>query len=552
MSRTLLRGASLALTLLAAGPAAALDNQWLPPGDGGELVFEPADPAVVCQNSLDEEIDRLLMRGVNLGAPVGDLQWVSGWCFQSYQQGMIYSTAPLGGSFGVAVYGPILAEFAAQGLHNGPLGRPVIDQEATRDPGAVRQAFIGGWVDAHPVFGTNTVHVPIAGLWYTNGAESRLGYPLADPQSMLGNIGTFSQFENGFGARIPALGAWVDETGALDEGQVTPSITLRQDINQAGASRTLGLASQSPVAFSGQVGALNNLASSLALDNLPARASAFFFDGSNLTGRWLRVTGATSGVRVANIGAWMNDRISSVLVANHGTVSSRQTAEDLRVTVQNALDAMDTGALMDAALEGRDASGWLSWRGDAVVTLLPGQRAVRISRRAYMDIDASCVGIFNCNADGEVRFEVTVRPQVVGRYRMHVEFVSGTATSLSCSGEGCGDRAEALATLFQGDVIGFVQDEFDNALNTNEANLDLLSRVCDDEIAIKRIHVLPQFVEIVLGDTATAGACAARNAGAQVNVDRPAARAENSDGTLVATTVTNRFTSVIGGAVLAR
>jgi hypothetical protein len=528
-----------AAILLAAGPAAALDDAIRLPGDGGYEI-EPPDPVEVCERSILTEYSRLSTAGINLGAPVGTLQMVGGdWCFQVFSAGRIYSTAPAGGSHPHAVYGAFLPVYAAHGYHAGPLGRPLTDPAPSSAPGALRQGFLNGTIESHPVFGTHAVTGGIAGLWAYNGREARFGYPLddADPMGVPGGI--FSVFENGFGAQVSPMGAWLDYTGEANEGQIAGSVTLYQHGAFGGISAARAVSSQSPVAFAAQLGSLDNITSSVVLAGLPARASVTLFDGSPMSGRSVRISGADgASVRVSNIGAWMNDRASSFIVANHGTASLRLTANDLRTLVQDALDGMDTAALMEAALEGRDASGSLAWTGDAVVEIVPGDRTVHISRRAYMDVDADCALVFNCNADGEVQFDVWLRPAVAGDVEVHGAFVRGQATSIACSGRGCADRADALASLFNYDLIRSIEDTVDGAMNARRSDLALLSLGCDGEINVRRIHVLPQFVEVVLADTAAAGACAANLSGGQLSTARPAARVENSDGTVVTTGVT--------------
>lgn len=525
--------------LLAAGPAAALDNRVDIPGDG-EYEIEPINPTQVCQDSVDRKNLELLAAGIDIGARIGTVTMVGGdWCFQVYEGGRIYSTAPAGGSNPAAVYGAFLPVYAAQGHHTGGLGRALTDPTPSSAPGAFTQRFLQGTIESHPVFGTHAVVGAISGLWTANGREARFGYPLDDPDPMAGGGGTFSIFENGFGAQIPGMGAWMDYTGQTNEGQITGRVTLYQHAGFGGISSVRAVSSQSPVALAAQLGSVNNVASSVVLSGLPARSSVYLFDGSPMSGRSVRISGADgASVRVSNIGTWMNDRTSSVLVANHGTASLRLAPDDLSGLVQGALDAMDTNALMDAALEGRDASGSLSWTTDATVELVPGERTVHISRRAYMDVDAGCALVFNCNADGEVQFDVWLRPTVAGVTEVHGAFVRGQATSISCSGRGCDDRAAALADLFSYDLIRSIEDTVDGAMNARSRDLALLSLGCGGEISVRRIHVLPQFVEVVLADTAAAGACAAANAGASVSTDRPAARVENSDGTAVATGVT--------------
>jgi LGFP repeat len=410
------------------------------------------------------------------------------------------------------------------------------------------QSFLGGVIYSHPTHGTHAIRNVVAGPWNAAGAHTgRFGYPTSDRLTMGGGVGNYYRFQNGLGAHTPDMGAWLDFTGTASEGWATASVTLYQEAGLSGNSLSLSLSSPSPVALQPQLGALNNGTSSVAVA-MPTRTSLFLFDASPPGGRSVRISGGAV-VLVSNIGAYMNERTSSLLFVNHGTASARIPAADLRQTIQDAIDAMDTNALMAAALAGEDASGSLEWNGDVTLSLLPGRRLVRISRRAFMDLDAACGpgGAFTCNADGDVRFTVSLRPYVDGEFGVRVEVQQGEAVSLNCSGEACGARAAVLAGLFAGTsaVRSAIESTFDETLSAKFASLPTLASVCNG-ISVKRIHVLPAYasgepdplVEVVVADTAAAGQCAASFAGDELSTELPAARVQNSNGTLVTTGVT--------------
>lgn len=533
---------------LPAGPALALKN-FDPRFPGGGEIYQP-DPVAMCENSLAAKLIELGNRGIRLGAPIDDIRWVSGWCYRAYQAGMIYSTVPLGGSSAVAVYGPTLDEFSSMGLHTGPLSRPLREPVASPDGESQRALFVNGIIDVHPIWGNHAVVAPLTHLWLID--EARFGHPIDDPTAMPGGIGTFTVFEDGTGAYVPSLGAWTDYTGVANDGQANATVQLFDLEGRAGTTRSDLLSTQAPIRYSAQLGAMNNLASSLTLSGVGPRSEVYLFDGA-LTGRHVRVSGANGTVRVDALGGFMGNRASSLLLANHGSASLRLTTAQLQALIQGAIESVPTDELIAAALAGRDASGSIEWRGDVEVTVLPEERAIKISQRAYMDVNADCALIFNCNADGEVRFDLWIRPQMMGPVTVHADLRNGVATSLSCDGRGCDDRAAALASLFSNaTVVNAIEDAFDAALGQREGELLALQSLCDG-IGMRRVNVLPGYVEVVLADAPDAGACAARIAGDQLSTDRPAAVAENSDGTRLVTSVSGfRNVAAVGGVLLAR
>ncbi len=548
--------ATTVLTAAAGAAQAAAPGGVIGPGGGG-VILPPEDPAVTCQRALDEKLAALATAGVNLGAETAPMAMVDVFCWRPHQNGLLYSTAHRGGSGAPAVYGPVLPAYIAQGRHLGTLGRALRDP-APLPSGETRATFLGGIINAHPLYGAFPVWSAVSAQWQRPNVESRFGPPLAAPQTMAGGGGSFSVFDNGFGLSVPALGGFLDYTGLASEGQVTGGFSLYASANFAGAVTTQSLGTDSPVRFAGALGALNDATTSLSIDNVPQNASVYFFENGDLTGRHVEVSGAPNrgSVRVAALTPFMDNRTSSVLLANHGSASLRLDTATLNGIVQTALDGFDANALAQSALSAADATGSLRWAGPASAVVHPESRTVQLTRTAYMDVNRDCLLFFNCNADGNIRFDVWLRPQIAGPFTVGVDFVSGTATSLTCDGRGCDQRAAMLTTLFsQAGVVPGIVSAVNTALDAERISLTLLSAACNQEVNLRRVNVLPGVVEVVLADTAAAATCAAQNAPGRFDTARPIGRVRNSDGTSIVNGVTvvyPRFGGVVVGPVLSK
>ena len=525
-----------ALTLGAHAPAHALDNRIDLPPDDGSVIVQPLDPATTCLNALDLKAAELEAAGVGLGDETAPMaMMMGGFCWRPHQNGILYSTAHMGGSGAPAVYGPVLPAYVAANRHLGTLGRALTDPQRLAT-GETRSNFLGGIINAHPIYGAFPVWSAVSALWQAAEVEARFGPPLAAPITMAGGTGSFSVFDNGYGGHTSTLGAWLDYTGLASEGQIAGSVSLYSSAAFAGSMSTQSLGTDSPVRYSGALGVLNDSATSLAMASIPQNASVFFFENGDLTGRHVEVSGAPNRgtVRVSALSPFMDNRTSSMLLANHGSASLRLDTAALNTIVQDALAGFDANSLAQSALSAADATGSLTWVNDAVVTIHPESRTVQLTRTAYMDVNRDCAWFFNCNADGNIRFDVSLRPQVGGLYTVKAQFVSGTATSLTCDGRGCDQRATMLRTLFsQAGVASGITGAVNTALDAQRLQLALLSAACNNEINLRRVNVLPGLVEVVLADTAAAGQCAAANAGAALDTSRPIARVRNSDGTSI-------------------
>jgi hypothetical protein len=511
--------------------ASAVDDDPMPPH------AEPTEEEI-CTARFEAKRTALLASGINVGSPVGPVvvSTIGDYCFQVYTAGRIYSTVLGGGSLETAVYGAILAEYATVG-YEASFGRPLTDPQPTSDAGARRSKFLNGIIDSHPTLGTHSIRYPLGGLWISNGADTgRFGYPTTDPVSMPGNVGNATTFEVGYGAQVNGMGAWLDFTGTANEGRTSGSVALFDGTSFTGTSQSRSLSSEAPVAFAAQLGAINNLASSVSL-NIPRNSELFLFDGSPLSGRGVGITGATAAtVRVSDLGAFMTNRTSSMLLVNHGAASVRMPATDLRDKIEDAIDALDTSDLID--------SGSLAWTTPVTLQLVPGERTLRITRRAYLNVNAPCgpYDTLTCDADGEVELIISLRPMMDGPLGMRVGIASAQVNSLACNSswfdtddEACIEREERLDNLFADPAVTtMILSTFNSAIDDELADLASLASFCNG-VSVRRIHVLPSFLEIVIADTADVATCAKNTAtnfgrGDAVNTDRPAARVQNSDG----------------------
>jgi hypothetical protein len=171
---SLLATFGLSLAAHAAAPGGVIG-----PGGGG-VILPPEDPAVTCQRALDDKLAALTAAGVNLGAATAPMAMVDVFCWRAHQNGLLYSTAHRGGSGAPAVYGPVLAAYIAQGRHLGTLGRPMTDP-ARLASGETRSSFLGGIINAHPLYGAFPVWSAVSAQWQRQNVESRFGPPLAAP-----------------------------------------------------------------------------------------------------------------------------------------------------------------------------------------------------------------------------------------------------------------------------------------------------------------------------------------------------------------------------------
>lgn len=514
-------------------------------------VFDPNNPdpppeqttQQICASAIQQKRTELAARGVDLGSLITTQFRIhpGQWCSQGFTKGRVHTAAPTRGAT-AAIHGAISTKYALLGGETSGFGRAYGDA-VVLDGGVTRQHFARGYILAHPSFGVRAISFPLGVLWAENA--SRFGYPTSDELANPFGTGSYSRLERGYVARTTEMGEWIDFTGA-GEGRVAATVKLYADagLPTTAAMIERALYPESPVALRPQFGALEGLTSSLRV-NMPTRTSLYLYDLSPADGRYVRITGADmSQVRITNIGSWMNDRASSMMFVNHGSVSSRTSLADLKEEIEDALDALDTDQLMRDALAGEyKTRGRLTWRSEVSVSVLPGERLIQVSRVGLTEIEKEdCLPGVSCGNEGEVLFTLALRPYVALtpvsawgstlRPTIHVQLVEGSAMSLSCQGEGCSERDAVLATMFDDLALRMtVEDMFDLAFDDKTNKLELLEALCPG-VAVRRINLLPDSLEVVIGDTAEHASCAIRedlsdDGVRDLDAERPIARITN-------------------------
>ncbi len=130
-----------------------------------------------------------------LGAPVDAIHVVPGGQAQTFQYGMLLSSAATGVH---EVHGAIYATYRAYGGPSGPLGLPLTDETTTPDRVGRFNHFSGsgGSIYWSPSAGAHEVQGMIRARWASVGWErSRLGYPVSNEYAIKG--GRRSDFVGG-------------------------------------------------------------------------------------------------------------------------------------------------------------------------------------------------------------------------------------------------------------------------------------------------------------------------------------------------------------------
>ncbi|SDG68006.1 LGFP repeat-containing protein, partial [Klenkia brasiliensis] len=145
-----------------------------------------------------------------LGFPTSDEVAVPGGVSQSFQGGMVFSSAATGAH---EVHGWVLDKWTAMGGVSGALGFPTSDEVRTAD--GVYNTFVGGAVFSTPSTGAHEVHGWIGARWLALGAGSAaVGFPVSDELPVGDGVGVYNQFSNGVVVSSPSTGAH-DVRGAL-------------------------------------------------------------------------------------------------------------------------------------------------------------------------------------------------------------------------------------------------------------------------------------------------------------------------------------------------
>lgn len=467
--------------------------------------------------------------GSSLGPKVGPMTFVNdGFCWQAFTKGRIH-TGTLTSSVTVVITGSVLAKFAGLGYEAG-FGQafaPINDPN-----GVVRHPYKQGFIVVHPSFGTRGIKNPLAALWNDNNTTARFGYPTSD--LLPTPNGGYNMLERGYVARTNEMGSWIDFTGG-GEGKVLAKVNLYQDWYFGPTNTpplTKYLAGESPVSLRTQLGSFDEKITSLTL-NAPTRTSLYLYDESPLEGRYTRITGADqSKIQIQALGTWMNDKPSSMVLVNHGSVSFPTTTATLATAFKTSMTAIDTRALMNLMHEPHIEDSWL-WFNTVTVTPLPGERAFQVERDAQIKLGPCLWDVIRgdvCDAVGNVRFTVLVRPTLAmdaGSPTVKFEFADGVATSLGCSGRVCDERNDALDILFdRSDVQRLFTDALEASIRADLRGI--ANQVSCPGLESRRANVLPDKLEIVMGDTIDQATCAIRSQWSfRFDATRPTAQITN-------------------------
>ena len=503
----------LALSLLLiSSPAFALDPD---PWDD-----TPPDGTThsICATEIEAKRQALVKQGTNLGAYVGQLHVESvGFCWQAFQSGRIH-TGTTSTSQTVAITGTVLAKFASLNYEAG-LGQafaPVTDPS-----GATRWRFRNGYIVVHPSYGTRAIRNPLSSLWTGAGGVARLGYPTGDQIATSSGV-SYSRLEGGLAVRTNELGAWLDITGS-GEGRVSASTKVYQHASFAGTVSARTLSSENPIATPTQLGALDNQISSFTV-NTPGRSSLYLYETSPFDGRYLRVTGGDwSRIQVSNIGTFMNDRVSSMMLVNHGLAAQRISKADLVADLTAELGDLEELIGDDFAAHNDSTLGNISFNWGTpspfYVWWIPGERALEVTRYGFIDAGSSWA-----TAHAPVKLTVKLRPFVTEtaiagdpthrRLTVHASVLSGsllrngTCVHSALLLDDCDELDTALATAFTSVISDRITEAFATVLDEETDDLELIQASCMNGAGVRRVNVLPDNgLEIVVADSADQNTC---------------------------------------------
>ena len=231
---------------------------------------------------------------------------------------------------------------------------------------------------------------------------------------------------------------------------------------------------------------------------------------------------------------------------------ARADGKDRRVLDAPALARLDGDALRDLIFDDLRAfdpapllvSGEVthaSTLGSAArdVAFVPGERTIELEYSAQISAWGTC-GAFAglCNANGTVRIRVALRPEMRGQLRLGLRLVGGDAWLDACQGDGCADLDAVVANLFdRPDARATLAAPFQSKLSPMHRELNIVRSACEsldhiESIEFHRVNVTPDFLEVVVAETAGQLDCAQRHTRGIpfLSLDRPARRSVNSDG----------------------
>jgi hypothetical protein len=400
--------------------------------------------------------------------------------YNHFQGGSIYWYPGIGA---FEVHGAIRQKWSQLGWEKSVLGYPKSDETST--PGNVGRYnhFENGSIYWTPATGAHEVHGAIRGLWSTNGWENRIGFPLTDETPMNPNDdGRYNTFQKGSICWTPKQGAWFDFVGD-GEGKFSGNIKLYLDANYAGTNFNYPVSNSIPFIFKQDLSSkgLHDNVTAIKVSGLKETCSSYYYENADFNGRYIKLTGTTGGAEfaVANVGGNMNDKISAVMVVNHGTASVILTTAQL-----NTLAAAQIASIHVDQIR---------WTGSPSVTMVPGERSIKIT--IYGVVEATW-------PDSDVQIDMYFRPYVAGATLVKLSLARWWAHS------GGSFAGYANSTILDG-IKKFFNDNtasLENSLNTVLASrLNALNSIPDlakSAINVRRVNIIPEGFELVISDTA--------------------------------------------------
>lgn len=400
--------------------------------------------------------------------------------YNHFQGGSIYWTPQTGAH---EVHGAIRQKWAQLGWERGFLKYPTTDETSTPDRRGRFNHFEGGSIYWTPQTGAHEVHGAIRILWSQNGWETRIGYPITDETSMnYTDNGRFNKFEKGVIAWTPQSGAWFDFTGA--GGNFEGRLHLYNNANFSGANHRYNLSNSRPILFKNDLTGegLHDNISSLKFDGIPNTCSVYLFQNANFSGRYTKITGKRNLAQhhFDNIGAHLNNRVSSVRIENHGTASVLISTQELETLAADQIPNIKVSGV-----------GWVE----------SPKVGIDINRRALF---ITIKGLIEKTwPDTNLEINIFFRPYVAGPYSVKFQYLGWKAKS-----------DDSILNLASPIILGLIRKYFeDNGNNlANTLNVKVADRLTSlesleqapgstkDDINIRRVNLLPEGFEVVLSD----------------------------------------------------
>jgi len=182
---------------------------------GGSIIYSPATGARVSKNGpIRNEWGYTGFDRSYLGYPtsneIGGLP--GGGIYQDYQHGSIIWSPATGAR--VSRNGPIRTVWGKSGFDRSPLGYPT-ENEVSLPGGGISQEYQRGTIIYSPATGTWIVTGAVRNVWRAAGSySSPLGYPKGN-EVLMGNQGTYQDYEGGAIIWSAKTGAQISKNGPI-------------------------------------------------------------------------------------------------------------------------------------------------------------------------------------------------------------------------------------------------------------------------------------------------------------------------------------------------